>query len=116
MCTSFSQIPYQTIQRIFSMPLGLNNITSAQDRETKLKLRLQKIKVLDFMCTLNKVFNVNFEKTPLYVSLSSQQKVIALQKILKQLCYIVSTQNNTLKQFLMFVNSGIYNVMGHSNR
>ncbi|KAF5300893.1 hypothetical protein FQR65_LT09056 [Abscondita terminalis] len=82
-----AKMPYLTIQKILSMPLGITELSTMEDREIKLKLNLQKIKSSDWYCALNKVFNVNFEKSLAYKSLSTQNKLGVLEIILKQLCY-----------------------------
>ncbi|KAK4883887.1 hypothetical protein RN001_000158 [Aquatica leii] len=82
------KVPYYTIHRILSMPLGLTELSTIEDKETKLKLRLQKLKSSDWFCSLNKVFNVNFEKSAAYKALSNQNKLEVLQIVIKQLCYV----------------------------
>lgn len=79
---------------IFAKPLGIYDLSGFKDRETKLINRLKRLKVPDLLCCLNPVFSVNFEMSDMYLNLSEQQKLVVLQKMIKQLCYSVSKKKN----------------------
>ncbi|KAB0803414.1 hypothetical protein PPYR_00384 [Photinus pyralis] len=81
-------IAYKTIQLIFLTPLGITELDSTADRETKLQLILHKVKSPEYFGALNKVFNVNFEKSAAYNSLTTEKKKEVLLKLLKHLCYL----------------------------
>ncbi|KAF5292379.1 hypothetical protein FQA39_LY03413 [Lamprigera yunnana] len=81
------KLPYETTQKILSTPLGLTQVNTPNDRANKLKLRLQKLNS-KWHCALNKVFNVDFDISSSYKTLSNQNKMEVLQKLLKHLCYI----------------------------
>lgn len=70
--------------------MGFSDMSTAEEREDKLKSRLERLKVPDLLCSLNKVFSVNFQKTPIYQTLTETQKTRVLAKMLRNLALIVS--------------------------
>ncbi|XP_044263925.1 adenylate cyclase type 10-like isoform X1 [Tribolium madens] len=85
------KIPYQAIRLVFNAPLQLAPWASVKEKEQKLLDALRKIQVPDLLCILNNVFGVNFKHSDLYLSLTENAKLVALKKMIKQLCYACFT-------------------------
>ncbi|XP_044265856.1 adenylate cyclase type 10-like isoform X2 [Tribolium madens] len=88
---SDQHIPYQCVKLIFGPPLSITKSKTIQQKEQILLDKLKKIQVPELICVLNSVFDVNFKVSDLYMSLNEQARKVALQKMIKQLCYFCFT-------------------------
>lgn len=84
-----NKVPYQTIQIIFAKALGLTEMSTEIDRQSKILLRLAKLDVPDVLCALNPVFSVHFDQSVVYINLTPERKQLVLKKLIKQLCQAV---------------------------
>lgn len=78
--------------------MGINENSSQQDREEKLKRRLKYIDVPELYCILNTIFNVAFHISHVYVRLTPQQRNTALKKLIRLLAHTVNSIENHRKR------------------
>lgn len=96
-----TKVPYQTIQIIFAKALGLTEMSSETDRQSKLLQHLAKLDVPDVLCALNPVFSIRFDQTMVYMNLTPERKLLVLKKLIKQLCQAVTKFIIPFVHFLM---------------
>jgi len=82
-----TQISYNLIRLIFSIPLGFNVATVPREREEILMSRLRHVPECEpeFFCVFNQLFNVHFMINPRYTELSRKKKRKVLRKFLFKL-------------------------------
>lgn len=80
-----SQTPFTLIYTIFCVPLGFTVTSTSTDRENMLIAHLNQAHDQNYLCTLNPVFNVEFEITSHYAELTSQMKKSLLKKCIIKL-------------------------------
>ncbi|KAK0097186.1 hypothetical protein PV326_003000 [Microctonus aethiopoides] len=77
--------PFTLIYTIFCVPLGFTVTSTSTDRENLLIAHLHQGHDQNYLCTLNPVFNVEFEVTSHYAELTSQMKKSLLKKCIIKL-------------------------------
>ncbi|XP_035733005.1 adenylate cyclase type 10-like [Vespa mandarinia] len=74
--------PYTLFHLIFSLPLKFSSTSTSKDREDKLMRLLNNILYPEYLCVLNKVFNVRFPLTEEYTTVKELEKHRILEKLL----------------------------------
>ncbi|KAL3270905.1 hypothetical protein HHI36_021414 [Cryptolaemus montrouzieri] len=81
-----SKIKYGIIRSILCKMLGFDKISEKAEIQQKIETLLEPIYAQE-LCCLNELFQLDFEETEEYMTMSVREKDIVMSKTLKNLCY-----------------------------